>query len=343
MTTNHTDNATADINATSRRTAMTQTRSTTRIYTRAAGVSTLALLMAAGTISPAYAAITNDATASGTYNGSLTPTTSNTSSETVPVAAPNGVLTVAKSVFEAPTIDGGANTSITDAGDTITYRYLIKNEGNVTMSGVTPVDTGPTFNGKAGTNGPLNFARIVGDDDVLAPGEEATYEAVYTMSEIDIFRAAGVPELVANSATASGASADADPSFPASNTVTTIPAGPHLTITKAAALVDGVTGTIGSADVGETINYTYTVFNSGNVPLTDVSINDVHEVTTILTSANVQDETLTDDGPLADELPTAILSSDTTPDDGFYSLLQPGATVTFTYAHTVTQAEVDAQ
>lgn len=319
---------------------MTQTSSTRRI--RAAGVSALAMLMAAANIAPAYAAITNDATATGTYNTGTT--TSNTDSESVPVAAPNGSLTVLKSVYEAPTVDGGTNITISDAGDTITYRYVITNNGNVTMSGVSPVDTGPTFNGFAGMGGALSFAIVGGGDNILAPTESVTFEAVYTMTELDIFRAAGVTDMVANSATATGTSADADPSFGTSTAVTTIPPGPRLTITKLATLVDGLTGTAGAADLGETINYLYTVKNTGNVALTNVSINDLHEGTLALDSTNVQNETLTSDGPLEGETVPIVSSDELVPvNNGVYALLQPGATVTFTYAHVVTQAEVDAQ
>jgi hypothetical protein len=41
-------------------------------------------------------------------------------------------------------------------------------------------------------------------------------------------------------------------------------------------------------------------------------------------------------GPLG-----AGASPDTTANDGIWSTLAPGATVTFTWAHTVTQAEID--
>ena len=98
-------------------------------------------------------------------------------------------------------------------------------------------------------------------------------------------------------------------------------------------------GTANSADVGDVITYTYTVTNTGNVAISALAIADVHEGLALGSPPNA--ETLTSDGPLASASP-AVTSSDATANNGAYDLIQPGATVTFTYVHTVTQAEVDA-
>jgi uncharacterized repeat protein (TIGR01451 family) len=301
---------------------------------KAARVSGLAALMAAGSISPAYAAIDNTATASGTYGASTT--TSGGSSVSIPVVPAAGSLTVSKSAA-APTVSGGSDNAITDAGDTITYTYAVTNTGNVSLSGVTPVDAGPTFNGTAGT-GTLGSFTLASGTLPLAPGASATFTADYTMSALDIYRAAGVTDAVANSATVTGtAPGGATITSPPDTATATITAGPQLSITKAGTL-DDTNGTVaGQAEVGETITYLYTVLNTGNVALTDVSINDTHEGA-VLPASSFTGEALVTEGPLG-----TPASTDATANDGVWSLLQPGATITVTYVHTVTQAEVDAQ
>jgi uncharacterized repeat protein (TIGR01451 family) len=301
---------------------------------KAARVSGLAALMAAGSISPAYAAIDNTATASGTYGASTT--TSGGSSVSIPVVPAAGSLTVSKSAA-APTVSGGSDNAITDAGDTITYTYAVTNTGNVSLSGVTPVDAGPTFNGAAGT-GTLGSFTLASGTLPLAPGASATFTADYTLSALDIYRAAGVTGAVANSATVTGTTpGGATITSPPDTATATITAGPQLSITKTGTL-DDTNGTLaGQAEVGETITYLYTVLNTGNVALTDVSINDTHEGAVLLASS-FTGEALVTEGPLG-----TPASTDATANDGVWSLLQPGATITVTYVHTVTQAEVDAQ
>jgi hypothetical protein len=79
--------------------------------------------------------------------------------------------------------------------------------------------------------------------------------------------------------------------------------------------------------------------NTGNVAVSSLAINDIHEGVAL--TGQPAGETLTSDGPLASATP-AVASSDSISNNAVYSTIQPGATVTFTYVHTVTQAEVDA-
>jgi uncharacterized repeat protein (TIGR01451 family) len=299
-----------------------------------AGISTLAIIFAGASVAPAYAAIDNTANASGTYGASTA--TSGDSSVSIPVVPGAGSLSVAKS-SAAPTVASGADAAITDAGDTITYSYIVTNNGNVSISGVTPVDAGPTFNGTAGTN-TLGAFTLQSGTLPLAPNLTATFTAVYTLSALDVYRAAGITSAVANSATATGtAPGGATVTSPPGTSTATIVAGPKLSITKAGTLDDTAGTVAGQAEAGETINYLYTVVNSGNVALTDVAINDTHEGV-LIPGGTIIGETLSAEGPLG-----TPASTDTTANNGVWSVLQPGATITFTYAHLVTQAEVDAQ
>jgi uncharacterized repeat protein (TIGR01451 family) len=307
----------------------------TRTSQRLAGFASAAALAIASTVQPALAAIDNTATASGTFGGS--PVTSAPALESVPVVPPVGALAIVKSAG-AISVTGGANTTITDGGDTITYSFTVTNNYNVTLASVTPVDPGPSFGGSPGTGTMGSFTLTAGTVP-LAPGASATFTADYTLSTLDVLRAAGTTNAVANSATASGQTGGGTTvTSPPDSETTTIPAGPALTISKVAVLDDTNGTSAGNAEAGETITYTYTIENTGNVALTDVAVNDLHEGTALAASAYTG-EALSSDGPLA---PTTV-SSDGTANDGVWSTLQPGAIITITYVHTVTQTEVDNQ
>jgi uncharacterized repeat protein (TIGR01451 family) len=300
---------------------------------------------------PSFATIDNTATATGTpSSGTLANPTSNTVA--IPVASGNPSLSVAKSVFAGATIAGGIDPAITDAGDTITYQYILTNNGNQTLTSVVPVDPKPKFGPSQilGTGTFGAFTLITGTTTLTptGPTNTSTYRAVYTLSQLDIDRAGGIvagPTAVNNSALATGVrpnSTTYTATIPGT-AVTAITAYPKLTVAKTFSLADVNTGTntAGNADVGEVITYTYTVKNVGNVAINNVSITDNHEGTNIVpASLKIIGETLTSDGPLA--TPDSILSTDTTANNAIWSVLQPGATITFTYTHTVTQAEFDA-
>jgi hypothetical protein len=115
-------------------------------------------------------------------------------------------------------------------------------------------------------------------------------------------------------------------------TITNSPATPVLTISK-------VASTPGPVNVGDTIVYTYTVANTGNVVINNVAIADLHGSPAVLVPTGpggVRNETLTVPGPLG-----AGASPDSTANNGVWSTLAPGATVQYQYTHTVTQAEID--
>jgi uncharacterized repeat protein (TIGR01451 family) len=293
---------------------------------------------------PTLADITNTATASGTsVLGAYTSPDSNTVSVDVINAAPN--LTVTKTVIPASgtndaTIANGSQASLTDAGDTITYQYVITNTGNVTISGVTPVDSGPLFGtAQVPGTGIIGLFSTV-DSTTLAPLATATFTMVYQLSAVDAYLVAGIttnPDAVNNSATATGVPASGVlPAITASTVTAHVEAGPMLSVVKAGTLTtENPLGTAGQAEVGEIITYTYTVTNVGNVAITNVSINDLHEGSPI-SPATLFAEAFTSEGPLG--IPA---TADATPSTGTWDVIQPGAVVTFTYVHTVTQTEVD--
>jgi hypothetical protein len=91
--------------------------------------------------------------------------------------------------------------------------------------------------------------------------------------------------------------------------------------------------------LNQTVTYTYTVANTGNVAITNVRVTDMHGTPAVQIpwgAGGITGDTLSIPGPLG-----AAASPDTTANDGTWSTLAPGATVTFTYTHTVTVAEMN--
>lgn len=310
---------------------------------RGLGASAITLALFTSQVAPAYAAITNTATANGTpAAGTLV---APSASASVPVATGAPTLTIVKTAG-AP-VEVGSD-SVINAGDTILYTYVVTNSGNVSINSVTPVDTGPKFNTLNGT-GTLGAFTLISTTNgasagaTLLPGESGTYTALYTLSAIDAYRAAGITvaggNAVENSATATGSPVTGTLGAVTPSTAeVAIPAAPKLAIAKNRSITTD-NGSAGVADVGDVITYTYVVQNTGNVTITGLSIADIHEGAALASPPNA--ETLTSDGPLAAATPSQV-STDATANNAVWSTIRPGATVTFTYVHTVTQAEVDA-
>jgi large repetitive protein len=84
---------------------------------------------------------------------------------------------------------------------------------------------------------------------------------------------------------------------------------------------------------GQVVTYTYTVKNTGNVTILNVSLTDVHNA---IGAAPVPgSEVITGDAPPLND------SSDATISNGVWSSLAPGDTITFTATYTVQQSDVD--
>ena len=204
-------------------------------------------------------AVANTATASGT-DPDGDPVDSPPDTTTTPTTRPAPALTVAKSA-DAP-VDVNSS-GITDAGDTIVFRFTVTNTGNVPLAGVVVVDPLLANADPAVT--------ITCAADSLAVGASFDCESdpyTVTVADVDAGR-------VHNVAAATADDPDGDPvdSPPDTTTTPTTRPAPGLTIVKTAGDPADVNRS-GITDAGDTILFTFTVTNTGNVPISGVAVDD---------------------------------------------------------------------
>ncbi len=268
--------------------------------------------------------LTNTAHAFGTApGGTAGAVISNDSTVNIPVTTKTPAYTVAKSVISTTTGNGAALTAV-DAGDIITYSYVVANTGNVSLSAVSLTDPGVSFNGGAAqalTSGPTYSAGDINTNNKLDVGETWTYSASYTFTQPDVDAAAGITDGVSNSVTASANDPQGTPvsPTPGGSTLTataTITSSPALTIAKTATVGGNAVGLpiTTALVVGDTINYSYLVTNTGNVTISGIAVSE-----------------------------TAFTGTSTAPTPaGGATTLAPGANTTYTASYVVTQADIDA-
>jgi uncharacterized repeat protein (TIGR01451 family) len=188
------------------------------------------------------AGVTNSATASGTPSSGTVPV-SPVASFTVP-AAQAPALTIVKSV---------SPTTATAVNDSVAYRFAVTNLGNVNLSGATIDETAFSGSGAA----PVASC----PPGTIVPGQTVICTATYVLTQADVDLGS-----VGNTATGSALPANGPAvTSPPSSALVTIAANPALTLVKSA---DHTT----ISGVGQTINYAFTVTNTGNVTASNVEI-----------------------------------------------------------------------
>lgn len=115
---------------------------------------------------------------------------------------------------------------------------------------------------------------------------------------------------------------------PASVSVPVTPQNSNLVVTKTANDTTDVVA-------GQTVTYTYTITNSGNVTLSAVSLGDVHN--------GSGPDPVPGGGSVTNDAAPLNNSTDANPADSVWDTLAPGDTVTFTATYTVTQDDVDTK
>ncbi|WP_374006923.1 hypothetical protein [Leifsonia sp. LS-T14] len=230
--------------------------------------------------------VTNTATASGTA-----PDDSTVNTPPVSIITPLGPVAALSLVKSASPSDAASFT----VGRPITYSFVITNTGNVPVSDLAVMETAFSGSGIA----PVATC----PPGTLAPGDQATCTAPYTLTQADID--AGQ---LANTATASGTD-PAAATVTSNDSSTLIPAAPApaLTLAKTASIAQ-------VASAGQVVTYTYTITNVGS---------------TTLTAAAITETTFTGSGTApAPTCPPAAAA------------LLPGAAVDCTADYTVTAADL---
>ncbi|OII15784.1 hypothetical protein BIU97_14030 [Curtobacterium sp. MCBA15_009] len=185
------------------------------------------------------------------------------------------------------------------AGDTVTFTWTIANPGNRTLTGVTLDDD------QSGL-GTVSYGSWPGAVGTLAPGQAVTATATYTLTQADVDRGS-----ISSTATTTGTVPSGEVvTATATGAVDTVRTG-SWTIAKSGALADGAAGVL-----GDRIDWTYRVTNTGTVTLTDVVV--------------------------GDDLPGVTAPVVATWPNGTAGTLRPGQSVTATARSAVTQTDVDA-
>jgi uncharacterized repeat protein (TIGR01451 family) len=195
--------------------------------------------------------VTDVATATGTATIAGSPVTTPASpadSVTIP-AAVSPAVSVAKTGVVAPAADQNG----VKPGDTIQYTYLVTNVGNATLKSIAVTDAsvgGVTCPAPASPG--------------LAPGaaETCTANALYVVTQGDVDAGA-----VTDTATASGPDlvGTTSPLASGSSTIPAEPAVPALSLSKRG--TDTRPADQDDIKVGDTIDYSYVVTNTGDVTL----------------------------------------------------------------------------
>lgn len=218
--------------------------------------------------------VTNIAYATTVYQGNTV--SSGTDFETA-TATQSPALTIAKSITSGDTYSA--------VGDLVNYSYTITNSGNVTLAGPFTVEDDVIGTLADCATGPL------------APGESTACTASYAVTQADLDNGS-----VTNYAYATTGYQDNTVTSNTDQATATADQNPGLTTVKAALESS-------YASVGDVINYTITVQNTGNVTIDNIVVSD----------------------PNADSAPVCDLSS-----------LAPGQTATCSATHTVVLADLQA-
>ena len=193
-------------------------------------------------------------------------------------------VSIVKSVTSVGGVSG--DPAITKVGEVIDYSIVVSNTGDETLTNVVVQDA--------------TLGTTLGTLASLAAGASVTYTASQTVTQAEFNCASPVT----NTATVS----DSQTSSASSTASTAVTAAPAVSIVKSATSVGGVSGDPTATRLGETIDYSIVVTNTGNETLTNVVVKDTTLGTTL----------------------------------GTLSSLAAGATVTYTASQTVTQTELNS-
>ena len=161
-------------------------------------------------------------------------------------------------------INGGNGNDLADAaGDVLNYVFTVNNPGSVTLTNLTVVD---------------NLTGLSETLASLAPGATVTYNSSYVLTQADLDSNAGGDGVLINTATADSSET---PAFTDSEGVTVV-YQPIIDLTKYVSVDNGVTWDDANGPTGPLLlsasgidpQFRYTVTNTGNITLGDVTLTD---------------------------------------------------------------------
>lgn len=185
---------------------------------------------------------------------------STNASARVGLPLPNQSLSIEKSAG-TPTVNLGLDPTVTDAGDTVTYTFVVTNTGNQSLTAVAVIDSN------------IDAAAVCDKTTLSAIGADAiaTCTGVHTITQAEMDNG-----VVNNTATAEGTPPGSArvSSSPDSATVPLAPL-PALVLDKTAGAPTASGGALPAVtDAGDTIAYSFVVTNNGNVTLNNISVGD---------------------------------------------------------------------
>uniref|UniRef100_UPI0015CCB397 DUF7507 domain-containing protein n=1 Tax=Winogradskyella ursingii TaxID=2686079 RepID=UPI0015CCB397 len=250
------------------------------------------------------------------------------------------------SITKTSNLDLGAD-GVVSVGDIITYDYMVANTGDVTVFNVIVTEDAADFTGTGALPTPTYVSGGTDedgdtevDDLAVAPQSPIFYTSTYAITQADIDAGTVTNQAMADGTDPQGGSVtddSDDPNNPADNdnngdgdpddpTVTVIPQNPMISITKTSNLDVGADGVV---SVGDIITYDYTVTNTGDVTVFNVTVTE-----------DASDFTGTG------ALPTPTYVSGGTDEDGDTEVddlaVAPQSPIFYTSTYAITQADIDA-
>ena len=141
-------------------------------------------------------------------------------------------------------------------GDTADFEYLVENLGTATVETLQVTDS-------------LGFLATC-PDTTLMPGESTICTGTFELTATEVDNGALTSVATATAQDAEGVVVSDEDSV-----TETIVAEPTIALDKSASLNDSLVAPSGRVDVGDAIDYTLTVTNTGNVTLDPVAVTDV--------------------------------------------------------------------
>lgn len=171
-------------------------------------------------------------------------------------SAPDSTTTTIAAAPAITLVKTAGPGGFTEAGQQVTYSFIVSNTGNVTLTDVAVTELEFTGTGTAPviTCPPSEVA-------ALAPGDDVVCTATYVLTQADIDSGSVVNSASASAAPPTGPAVTATPSVAPLTFVAT----PSLTVDKTSDLV-----TLTSA--GQPVTYSFVITNTGNVTITDVTV-----------------------------------------------------------------------